>query len=74
MSEEVNKEQTKRTEQGKIPELTDEQLDEVAGGPARRTEDFGDPIGNYNFKVEIDGVSYSRPEGDGTDALDDGGT
>jgi phage tail-like protein len=24
--------------------------------PTRRSEDFGDPIGNYNFKVEIDGV------------------
>ena len=24
--------------------------------PARRTESFGDPIGNYNFRVEIDGA------------------
>ena len=24
--------------------------------PARRTEAFGDPVGNYNFKVEIEGV------------------
>lgn len=24
--------------------------------PTRRMEAFGDPIGNYNFKVEIDGV------------------
>ncbi|MEE9323465.1 MAG: hypothetical protein V3U72_02875, partial [Candidatus Aenigmarchaeota archaeon] len=24
--------------------------------PTRRTEDFGDPIGNYNFKVEIAGI------------------
>jgi phage tail-like protein len=33
----------------------------VVGGlllaaPSRRTEAFGDPIGNYNFRVEIDGV------------------
>jgi len=25
--------------------------------PTRRTENFGDPIGNYNFRVEIDGVA-----------------
>jgi phage tail-like protein len=24
--------------------------------PARRTEAFGDPVGNYNFKIEIEGV------------------
>ena len=24
--------------------------------PARRQETFGDPVGNYNFKVEIEGV------------------
>ena len=24
--------------------------------PARRSEAFGDPVGNYNFKVEIEGV------------------
>jgi len=24
--------------------------------PTRRTEKFGDPIGNYNFRVEIEGV------------------
>ena len=28
----------------------------LALAPARRTESFGDPIGNYNFRVEIDGV------------------
>jgi hypothetical protein len=25
--------------------------------PTRRTEGFGDPIGQYNFRVEIDGVA-----------------
>jgi phage tail-like protein len=25
--------------------------------PARRSEDFGDAIGNFNFRVEIDGVA-----------------
>lgn len=28
--------------------------------PARRTEAFGDPIGNYNFKVTIDGVDAGQ--------------
>ena len=32
MSEQVNKEQTKGAEQENITELTDEQLDEAAGG------------------------------------------
>ena len=32
MSEQVNKEQTKDAKQEEIPELTDDQLDEVAGG------------------------------------------
>ena len=27
---------------------------------ARRTEAFGDPVGNYNFKVEIDGVDAGQ--------------
>src|SRR3989344_1586831 len=28
----------------------------MAIAPAKRSESFGDPIGNYNFRVEIDGV------------------
>ena len=32
MSEEVNNEQTKGAKQEEVPELTDDQLDEVAGG------------------------------------------
>ena len=38
----------------------------VLVAPVRRTEDLGDPIGNYNFKVEIDGVlvgSFSSVDG-----------
>jgi hypothetical protein len=40
-------------------ELTEGELKDVsAGGDARRFEtDFGDPVGNYNFKVEIEGVT-----------------
>ena len=34
MSEEVNNEQTKGAKQEEVPELTDDQLDEVAGGGA----------------------------------------
>ena len=41
MSEEVNKEQTKGATQDKIPELADDQLDEVAAG--RSTDNTGDP-------------------------------
>ncbi len=37
-------------------ELSEPELDSISGGPTRRTEDFGDFIGNYNFKVEKDGV------------------
>ena len=36
-------------------ELNETDLESISGGPARRSESFGDPIGNYNFKVEIDG-------------------
>ena len=28
--------------------------------PSRRTEAFGDPIGNYNFRVEIEGVEAGQ--------------
>lgn len=28
--------------------------------PTRRMESFGDPIGNYNFRVEIDGVDAGQ--------------
>lgn len=28
--------------------------------PSRRTEPFGDPIGNYNFNVEIEGVEAGQ--------------
>ena len=27
---------------------------------ARRTDDFGDPIGTYNFRVEIDGIDAGQ--------------
>lgn len=29
----------------------------IKAGPARRSEAFGDPVGNYNFKIEIEGVA-----------------
>ncbi len=32
----------------------------AAYAPTRRTEDFGDPIGNYNFRVEIDGIDAGQ--------------
>jgi phage tail-like protein len=32
----------------------------AAYAPTRRTEDFGDPIGNYNFRVEIAGVDAGQ--------------
>ena len=42
---------------GEGVELTEEELKKASGGAGRRFEtDFGDPIGNYNFKVEIEGV------------------
>ena len=39
MSEEVNKEQTKAAKQEKITELSDDQLDEAAGGRSQDTVD-----------------------------------
>ena len=41
-------------------ELNEDALEDISGGPTRRTEDFGDHIGNYNFKVEIDGVDAGQ--------------
>jgi phage tail-like protein len=32
----------------------------LLAAPARRSEDFGDFIGNYNFRVEIDGVDAGQ--------------
>jgi phage tail-like protein len=32
----------------------------AAYAPTRRMEDFGDPIGNYNFRVEIEGVDAGQ--------------
>ena len=32
----------------------------LAGAPARRDDDFGDPVGNYNFKIEIEGVEAGQ--------------
>ena len=40
-------------------ELGETELDGISGGPARRTEDFGDFIGNYNVK---DGPKLPDPE------------
>lgn len=34
--------------------LSDDTLDEISGGPSRRAHDH---IGNFNFKVEIEGVT-----------------
>ena len=38
-------------------EITDENLDQATGGADNTPMDFGDPIGAYNFKVEIEGVT-----------------
>ena len=46
--------QVKLTDKG-AAELNETELDSVSGGPARRSESFGNPIGNYNFKIEIEG-------------------
>lgn len=32
----------------------------LLAAPTRRMEDFGDPIGNYNVRIEIDGVDAGR--------------
>lgn len=37
-----------------VKEFTMDDVQKVTGGMDSR---FGDPIGNYNFKVEIEGVS-----------------
>jgi len=37
-----------------VVELNEAHLDEISGGPNRQPTD---PIGNFNFKVEIEGVT-----------------
>jgi hypothetical protein len=37
----------KKTERRPLPRVQTQ----VKAGPARRTENFGDPIGNYNFSA-----------------------
>ena len=60
MSEEANKEQAKGAEQEKVNELTDEQLDEAAGGTAQsltsRTED--DPSQFRKNDTSVAGDQY----------------
>ena len=38
--------------------LDDDALARVVGG--KRSVEFGDPIGNYNFRVEIDGIDAGQ--------------
>ena len=71
MSEEGNKEQTRAAKQDETPELTDDQLEEIAGGPNIRLERVGlDHIGYYNFGVEIEGVTVAASPDDGSPQTD----
>ena len=44
-------------------DLDEDTLEDISGGPARRIEPFGDAIGNYDFKLEIDGVDAGQVTG-----------
>ena len=54
-------EEERDTDQKKLEVNDLEPRKDTKGGPSRSQTDFGDPIGNYNFKVEIDGVDASNP-------------
>ena len=65
MSEEVNKEQTKGATQEEITELTDDRLDEAAGG-VDATADVPDGIGLSDGEDDSQGarVTWNAVSGD----------
>ena len=63
MSEEVNKEQTKAAKQEKSTELTDDQLDEAAGGTSTGDNKFKAPDGGSGHNKAFEDISRSLGSG-----------